>query len=488
MRKAVAVIAGVVVLVGAGWTAASWYTGKQVQQEVEQYVQTLNSRPGVGSVAIENYQRGIFSSSARYRFTVGPVSLPLDVVRPGEEVVFDGKIHHGPWPWSRVRTGALKPVLAATHTKLEETPPVSIWFDAAGGSTPFEEHSVFHYDGSVDFTARFAQLLLESPDFLLKSDGGSVQGHATDEGRALQIDGSFGEVRLHAGVSPDFEEGPFELYLKGISLSAQSGQGRFGLYPGTAQVGIDEIHVNTQDEAGQPVEVVLENYRITGALMEDDTHVHGSVKYEVGQIVAEEVPLGSLALDLKVNRLDGKVVQDILQRYQAALPQILEQEQQAQQANDIPPALAAWLAESVQALLPGEPVLSIDEFRWTLNDAVSRLRVNIALQAPTRNTQPPLMASIKQLTAELVLSRDMVVELMTRLEQLSGEAPTSSLEQARASAQLSFAFLQQLALSSGYATVEEGNLVARLQYNEEGATLNGQDIPLEELLELVPSE
>src|SRR5690606_34311148 len=119
MKKAVGVVIGVVVLVVGGWTAASWYTGKRVEQEIRLYITELNEQAGLGAFSVENYERGIFSSSASYRFVAGTMPMPLNLVRTGDEILFEGDIQHGPWPWRQLRKGALMPVLAATHTRMQ---------------------------------------------------------------------------------------------------------------------------------------------------------------------------------------------------------------------------------------------------------------------------------------------------------------------------------------------------------------------------------
>jgi len=488
MNKAVAVVAGAIVLVAAGWTGTSWYTGKRVQQEIEQYVRALNDRPGLGKVTIESYDRGVFASSARYRFTAGPLPLPLDLIPPGDEIVFEGDIHHGPWPWQRLRVGEFRPVLAASRTHLVNTGPVRVWYTAARGDMPFEERSVIHYDGSIDFTGRFSSLLLEAPGVLIKSEGGFVRGHAGPGGESLELTGTFGDVQLQSQLVEQSDEQPFDLLLKGTSLAISSQEGRFGLYPGTAQISIEEVRIHTVDESGEPVEVRVEDYKVSGALRENDTFIQGSVAYEVGQVMVSDVPLGSIALNMQIDRLDGKAVQAMLHRYREVLPAILEQEQKDASSSQVPPALEAWVNESLQVLLPSEPTLSIEDFRWALNDAASHFRMRITLQPVSSTESASILDGIKEAIAELVLSREMVVELMTRLERMPENLQPASPEQARAAAQVSFELLQQLALSSGYATLENGNLVARLKYENGVTTVNGKDIPLEELLGLIAED
>lgn len=483
MKRAVGIVVGVVVLVAAGWIAASWYTGKRVEQEVRQYITELNEQAGFGNISIEEYERGIFSSSARYRFEAGTLSLPLNLIRTGDVIQFNGDIQHGPLPWMRLSKGRLMPVLAATHTRLENSGPAAFWCAAASGDVPLEERSVIHYDGTLEFSTRFASLDLEGPDFDLTADGGTANGTVGEDGHFIDVSARFGDVRLHAAAQNGAP--PADLHLTGVSLQANSTKGKFDLYPGSAQLLIDEIRLETVDEQGEPLDVVLNNYRITGTLGEDETHIHGNVAYELGQLNVAGVSLGELRLNFKFGNLEGATVQQLMQRYEEALPKIMEESAQAgiNSEGALSPALENWLSGSLDALLPGNPTFGIDDFRWTLDNRESHFAVHIALQPPTDSKLPPLLASTQRLNAELVLSRPMAIELLTRLEELPGGVIYASPQQARQAAQASFDFAQSLAILAGYATLEGDNLTSRLQYAAGEARLNGREIPLAELIE-----
>src|SRR5690606_34751706 len=128
------------------------------------------------------------------------------------------------------------------------------------------------------------------------------------------------------------------------------------------------------------------------------------------------------------------------------------------------------------ALLPGQPQFGVDPLRWTLADAQSQLVVNIGLQAPQANPVVPWLATLRSLEAELVVSRDMAIELMTRFGQMPGGTVYSSPEQAREAATVSFDFMQRLALASGYVVQHGDNLVARMTYADGKASLNGEPV------------
>ncbi|MGO3397076.1 MAG: DUF945 family protein, partial [Serratia proteamaculans] len=71
MKKSLVAVSVIVVL-GAAWTGASWYTGKLIEQRMGEVVDNANSQlkvylPKAGvKLGYENYQRGIFSSKIRY--------------------------------------------------------------------------------------------------------------------------------------------------------------------------------------------------------------------------------------------------------------------------------------------------------------------------------------------------------------------------------------------------------------------------------------
>ena len=70
MKKSLVAVSVIAVL-GAAWTGVSWYTGKLIEQHMDEQVAAANSQlqsayPKAGlKVSYQDYQRGLFSSKMR---------------------------------------------------------------------------------------------------------------------------------------------------------------------------------------------------------------------------------------------------------------------------------------------------------------------------------------------------------------------------------------------------------------------------------------
>ncbi|ALM86312.1 YdgA family protein [Bordetella sp. N] len=110
MNKTMKTTAGLlafVVLLGAGWTEVAWYIGKRAQRASVALIDSANEQlhaalPGVPlAIETESYDRGLFSSHARYVLQVRPPMLP-GVLKPPSGAYalawINVDIEHGPYP------------------------------------------------------------------------------------------------------------------------------------------------------------------------------------------------------------------------------------------------------------------------------------------------------------------------------------------------------------------------------------------------------
>lgn len=126
MKKSVNIAVGVVVVAGALITAGAWYTGTRlegvlgdaVQQGNQQIQAAFVGHEGSASVELLSLDRHFFTSTAHYKFIVQNPKL-----NGGQsvELLFVDNIEHGPFPWSRVKSLNLVPVMAASNMALERT-------------------------------------------------------------------------------------------------------------------------------------------------------------------------------------------------------------------------------------------------------------------------------------------------------------------------------------------------------------------------------
>lgn len=483
--KKTAVVAAIVLLGAVGWAGTAWYTGQRVEQEVRQQVEQLNAQPTFGTVQIERYERGVFSSTIRYVVTAENLPLPTGLVGQGDKVAFVSEVNHGPFPLPRLMEGQFEPVMATTHSLLQRTEPVGAWFAAAGDEQPVEERSSIHYDGHIDFRLRFAPLNVKEPSLELESSEAVIEGVTDGNLDVLQFTGALDTVRIRSRLSDDARNEPDRLAMQGIAFQADYRLGEFGVYLGDGKASIKRLSLDALDEEGRPLNIVLGDYAITSHLAEDATHVSGHLEYGLGSVQIGTVDLGSLQALLRFGHLEGQAVKAIMARYREIRPQLMaEVSAQKQDSGETPALLDEFLEESLERLLPGQPTFGLDPLRWYLGGSESSMRLNVALQQA--GEPGDLAQAIRSLDAAVVVSQPMVVELLTRLAQVPGSGEPPTPEAAASAANLSFALFKQMALSTGYVVNENDNLAARISYSDGQVKINGRQMPLENLLRDLP--
>ncbi|MFY2805697.1 YdgA family protein [Achromobacter dolens] len=155
MRKWVAVGCTVLAL-GAIWTGTAWYTGKQLESGMAQLAESADAQARlIGAKLGEtlsfeqlSYERGVFTSQARYRLKAQPLAKdgPGATGRDYEIVV---RLDHGPFPRYRLLQGHLFPAMAAARAELAPTPSLETWFAAAQGGVPMTAEAVAGYGRDI---------------------------------------------------------------------------------------------------------------------------------------------------------------------------------------------------------------------------------------------------------------------------------------------------------------------------------------------------
>lgn len=161
MKKSVVAV-GVIVALGVVWTGASWFTGKQLESRLAEMVAQANGElkrgaPEAGvELAYQNYQRGVFTS--HMQVVVKPVAGNENGwLKPGQSVVLDEVVSHGPFPLAQLASFNLIPSMASVHTVLVNNDLTKPLFDLAKNESPFEVNTRISYAGdtrsSIDLKA-----------------------------------------------------------------------------------------------------------------------------------------------------------------------------------------------------------------------------------------------------------------------------------------------------------------------------------------------
>lgn len=153
MKKTL-VAAGVVIALGIVWTGGAWYTGKKLENHLAEMVTQANEQlkrtaPEAGvELSYQNYQRGVFSS--HLQLVVKPVAGADNTwLKPGQSIVLDESVSHGPFPLAQLKTLNLIPSMASVKTTLVNNDAAKPLFDIAKGDAPFVINTRIGYGGDT---------------------------------------------------------------------------------------------------------------------------------------------------------------------------------------------------------------------------------------------------------------------------------------------------------------------------------------------------
>ncbi|MDO4698346.1 MAG: YdgA family protein [Pasteurellaceae bacterium] len=112
------VVMSIVAVIGFTVAGGSWYTGKQVEQHYQQFLDKTNDSLkqlnyyGINaSLNVIQFDRGWFSSDIAYRIDVQLDKTPYHI--HGKDTLY-----HGPLPFNRLLKGNIVPVMASTESQM----------------------------------------------------------------------------------------------------------------------------------------------------------------------------------------------------------------------------------------------------------------------------------------------------------------------------------------------------------------------------------
>lgn len=151
------------------WTGASWYTGKQLESRLAEMVAQANNEikrtaPEAGlALSYQDYQRGLFSS--KMQLVVKPVAGSQESwLKPGQSVVLDEVVDHGPFPAAQLKHFNLIPSMASVKTTLVNNEATKPLFDLAKNQSPLEVNTRISYGGDTSSDIDLKALNYEQGD------------------------------------------------------------------------------------------------------------------------------------------------------------------------------------------------------------------------------------------------------------------------------------------------------------------------------------
>ncbi|MFI8416378.1 YdgA family protein [Serratia sp. NPDC078593] len=484
MKKSLVAV-GVIVVLGAAWTGASWYTGKLIEQRMGEVVENANSQlktylPDAGvKLGYEDYHRGLFSSQVRYVLrSDGSLSGEDAALKPGDEIAFLETIDHGPFPFAQLKKFNLIPSMASVHTELENTPAAKSLFEITKGQSLFSADSRIAYNGDTSTSVDVIPIDYQKDQATLKFGGATLNADIARDMKTIKIDGSSDNATI---TGPNQFGQTEQITLHGMTLKTDTHAGKFDLSLGNQQLGIKQFKVVVDNKDT----LTMNGFNLKSQFGEQDNNLNGQLDYTIEAMKIQDRDFGAGTLTLKLDKLDAKALKEFADRYNQQALSIVKQgniadpEAYQQQTAEI-------LMQNLPLLLKGNPTLSIAPLSWKNSKGESTFTLDLDLLDPTQATVPNepadqlLARSVKKIDAKLSIPVAMATETTAQTAMLQGYNADEAQKLAQQQVQGLAAMGQMFKLT----TLKDDVIGTTFHYADNQVDLNGHKMSLAEFFGL----
>ncbi|MBJ9975527.1 YdgA family protein [Pseudomonas sp. S75] len=495
MKKSVGILSGLAVAIAVVTIAGAWYTGKQLPAELEQSIARGNAElqkalvgtGGTMTIELVSLDQHLFTSEAKYRLKARDLRLSQ-----GEPVSFevgvDDHIEHGPFPWSRVKTLKLLPVMAVSNSRLQKDDTTADWFAAAGDKTPVTGQVTLGYAGGVQSDIALAPVKLDEGDGNLMDFGGmQLLLKGDKEGKSLDIHGE--APRLDMTLVGD-DHPPIKLQANGFRIGGKlDSTAHDMIYVGHLDLYLADLQATLGPKQDVLLLKGLEQNSVYSA--EGQDRVGGRLEYKVSDITYAGRQVGSGQMVMSMKSINMAAAQALADWYQAKAPQMQAAAAQGQQglpALDMTPEEKAMVQTHLQKLLADKPQFALEDLSFKTANGQSRFNMTMDFANPASFDLPPdqlMKQLIARLQSKLTVSKAMVGDLTTLQALLDGQSDPQAIAQQSSQAG---EMLGVMALQSGMATVEGNDVVSSLNYADGMVELNGRKMPVEDFVMMMSAQ
>ncbi|TDV59154.1 YdgA family protein [Pseudomonas sp. LP_7_YM] len=473
MKKSVNIAVGVVIVAGALITAGAWYTGTRLEsvlgEAIEQGNQELktafSSYGGSESIELLSLDRHFFTSTAHYKLTFQ--NPQYNEGQPIELLLVDN-IEHGPFPWSRVKSFNLMPVMAASNMALEKNAFSEKWFAMTSGQPPVTGHFSMGYDRAGQGRVEFLPFQFTDQDGLFKFSGATLNGSSSADGEKLEASGLLNSLE----VSANSQDGPVQLVVKDLTFNSGGTLGKSGFFLGHNDAKVASISL--QSGAQSPLQ--FKDVAYTTLSQEVEGRLNAQMSYDIGNISFDSKDIGSSQMLWKFANIDIASTKKLLRIYQEKI----EPQTQAALAQGqlYTPQLSAEDRALLQAefskLLAAKPYIELEKLSLKTASGESHFSLTMDLGSPTSFDQAGselLKQLLTQADAKLVLSKPMIRDLATLQAKLAGQTDHAAIAQ---QAQGAADSVGGMAVMLQLGKVDGDNIVSNVHYANDVVDFNGE--------------
>lgn len=483
--KKTKIAVGVVIALGVAWTAGAWFTGKQLEKNMDQLVQQANAQiqntapESRLKLSYQDFQRGVFSSHARFVLQSSSQTEDNSILKPGQSIIFSENIDHGPFPLAQLKKFNLMPSMASVHSELENTEVVKKLFEITKGQSIVQAETRIGYGGSTDSDIRLlpADYSNAQTGERFAFNGGTLKVSADDKGDKVDFSGDIDSLVMTTKNELDM---PVLFTVNGLKIDANT-----HLSPEGLRIGDQTINLKKMSAAVEGKEAMLAE-GLNGKSSFDSTNnrVSGLIDYSLDSLKLQGQPFGQGKLTIKLDGFDGKAVKTFSENYNRQVQALTNDPAMQENPELYQQRASELLTANLSLLLKGDPSISIAPFSWKNDKGESTYTLNAQFKDPSTATAPvqnlgqQVDSVLKTLDTKLAVSMPMATEMMTHVAMGEGYKQEDAVKLADQQVKGLAAMGQMFKLT----TQQDNNITISLQYGAGQITMNGEKMPLEQFL------
>ncbi|MGL9773486.1 MAG: YdgA family protein [Sodalis sp. (in: enterobacteria)] len=487
MKKTLVAVS-VIAIFSAAWTGGAWYTGNQFQRRLPELINDANARlqstfPQAGlRFAAENYRRGIFTSHVDVVLQSDSTTGDNKLLKPGEDVRFNEKVDHGPFPFAQLKKGVFIPSMASVHSMLAKTAKTQPLFDAAKANVPMVAETRVGYSGNTVSKITLAAMDFQNNETIIRASGGTFDAAADGDGDKLKLTGGIDSLVL--GELNQWQQRE-QLTLHDFSVDNDTHNGKQGYGIGDNTLKARTLVYNLD---GKDI-LSIDSLSQVAHAKEDGDKLSVQVNYALDALHIQGQNFGAGKLNISLSNLDRKAIKAFSNNYHQQVAQIMQQtgavDPQQQQAQ-----ITQAFLQQLPTALKGSPYLTIAPLSWKNTKGESTFTLTLNLNDPAsaqQATQDPALTPAQQwsrfvnkLETKLTVPLDMATETTAQFARLQGYNEKDADQLAKQQVQGLAAMGQMFKLT----TVADNTLTSSFHYADNQINLNGQKMSIQNFLGL----
>lgn len=481
MKKSV-VAAGVVVALGVCWMGSAWYTGKQIEPKVADFVSSFNqaskaksSKMGM-TLSYKDFSSGLLSSHFQVVLTFEH-GIEASGIKAGQNIAFNVDVDHGPFPLSSLAKGHFGPAMAAMNVSLVNGEMTKPLFDASKGHSPIDANIRASYDKSIATQVVVAPASYSDTKTTFAFDGGEFNLSGAKLSLAdVQIDGQLKNIV----ISQDSND--VKVYSDTMTMTSTGHTADDNIPVGSVNIALNNIHVNAKGK--DIVQINAMTVTTAMALSSDKKHINYTQEYGIKDLTREKQNLGSGKIALLLDNLDPAAIRQLFTDYNMELSKAMVANPALSEDEDAMGELSLKLLQKYIAnIQKSEPVIKLP-ISWKNEKGEMTANLNIAIADPAKATFTPgtltesVDQNVKTITANVMLPLDVFTYTAKQIKLAEGKDDAAAQKQAEKDVKNATTIGKMMDLIS----VDDKAAKLDFEYQQGNVVFNGKEMTAEEFM------